>query len=240
MDLLPVEENPSDLLEIWKQYKIPVVLGVGSVVLAVISIFLLVKSSQSANPIQFSHTNSAQNTDTAGSFESSTLGSQSANLGGITVDVEGAVVKPGLVTLLSGNRVEDAIVAAGGLRRDADEIFVAQNINRAMKLVDGMKLYIPSVGEDQTSYNPKLNGSIDETSHNFSAVVAKPGASSQNGAFVSINMASKDDLDSLPGVGPVTAQKIIDNRPYASLDDLVTKKAIGPSLYAKLKNMLSL
>jgi competence protein ComEA len=94
-----------------------------------------------------------------------------------------------------------------------------------MKVADGMKVYIPVIGE---------------TSHNLGTVVATPGTSSQNGVFVSVNMASKDQLDSLAGVGPVTAQKIIDNRPYQTLEDLVTKKAIGPSLFEKLKNSLSL
>jgi len=131
-----------------------------------------------------------------------------------------------------------AIGAAGGLINNADKDYVAQNINRAMKVADGMKIYVPTI--DETSHNSDSNGIINTTSHNFGSVVVTPGTSSQNGSYVSVNMASKDQLDSLPGVGPVTAQKIIDNRPYASLDDLVAKKAIGPSLYAKLKNMLSL
>jgi competence protein ComEA len=80
-----------------------------------------------------------------------------------------------------------------------------------------MKLYIPTIEESQTS-------------HNLDTVVATPGASSQNGAVVSVNSASLSELDLLPGVGPVTAQKIIDNRPYTSLEELVSKKAIGPSL----------
>jgi competence protein ComEA len=94
-----------------------------------------------------------------------------------------------------------------------------------MKVSDGMKAYIPFMGD---------------TSHNLGTVVATTGTSSQNGVFVSVNIASKDKLDSLAGVGSVTAQKIIDNRPYATLEDLVTKKAIGPSLFEKLKNQLSL
>ena len=136
----------------------------------------------------------------------------------ITVDVEGAVINPGVYTLPAGSRVDDALASAGGLGSDVNEELFAKTINRAAKITDGAKLYIPMVGEDQTS-------------HNFSTT--------QNG-LVSVNFATIAQLDVLSGVGPVTAQKIIDNRPYSDLNELVSKKAIGPSLYEKLKNNLSL
>jgi competence protein ComEA len=204
---------------VWDSYKIPILLGFLSLVAISISIILLVKSTRTETPIQFSRSDEQT--------ETSTLGSQSANFKAILVDIEGAVLRPGIVSLPGGSRVEDAIVAAGGLAGNADEQYIAQNINRALKVADGMKIYIPEAGEDPTS-------------HNLGTIVATPGSSSQNGAFVSVNLASKDLLDSLPGVGPVTAQKIIDNRPYRTLEDLVAKKAIGPALFDKLKNMLSL
>ena len=106
-----------------------------------------------------------------------------------------------------------------------------------MKVADGMKIYIPSLGEATTSYNTSSVKTGGETSHNINQ---SDSGQSQSGAFISINMASKDQLDSLPGVGPVTAQKIIDNRPYERLEDVVTKKAIGASLFEKLKNSLTL
>jgi competence protein ComEA len=117
-------------------------------------------------------------------------------------------------------------------------VYISRVLNRAMKVSDGMKIYIPSLGEDMTSHNSKLSGNVGETSHNFDPLLRSPDGQSQNG--VSVNMASKAQLESLPGVGPVTAQKIIDNRPYTRLEDLVSKKAIGTSLFEKLKNNLSL
>ena len=180
-----------------RHYKIPILLGGTSVLAIIISIVLLVKSTQTTTPIQFS--------------SDRTEASSAATL---TVDVEGAVVNPGVYTLPGGARVEDAIVAAGGVTEDVDVAQFAKTINRAMKLIDGAKLYIPS-------------------SSNVSTL-------STVGNLVSVNIASVSELDVLPGVGPVTAQKIIDNRPYQTLDDLVTKKAIGASLYEKLKNSLSL
>lgn len=197
-----------DLAQVFKTYKIPLVLGGGSIFLIAISIVLLVKSVQTTSPITFS-----------GEASGSALGVQAM----IAVDVEGAVNKPGLIKLPTGSRVEDAIDAAGGLSEEVDADLFSKNINRAMKLVDGGKLYVPKVGESITSHNI--------TSYNNGDI---------KNNLVSINSASLSDLDSLPGVGPATAQKIIDNRPYQTLDELVGKKAIGSSLYEKLKNNLSL
>jgi competence protein ComEA len=182
-------------------YKIPILLGGISIISIVCSIVLLVKSTQTTAPIEFS----SDMPEASGSAV-------------IMVDVEGAVVNPGIYTLPVDSRVEDALVAAGGTSSDVDEELFAKTINRAAKITDGMKIYVPVIGEDQTSHN------LSDT---------------QNGP-VSVNFATVAELDVLPGVGPVTAQKIIDNRPYQSLEDLVTKKAIGPSLYDKLKNNLSL
>ena len=220
---------------LFQQYKIPIILGVVSILIIAVSVVLLVKSTQTSIPIQFTHEN------TIGGGSSNILGSsnrasQSANISLITVDIEGAVVHPGVISMSSGARVEDAIKAAGGLRSDADNNYVAKTINRAMKLGDGMKIYIPTVGE--TSHiisDDNSQGTI--TSHNINNSIM---VGSQNGGGVSVNMASKDALDSLAGVGPVTAQKIIDNRPYETLEDLVGKKAMGPALFEKLKSQLSL
>lgn len=220
---------------LFQQYKIPIILGVVSILIIAVSAVLLVKSTQVSIPIQFTHEN------TIGGGSSNILGSsnrasQSANISLITVDIEGAVVHPGVMSMSSGARVEDAIKAAGGLRSDADNNYVAKTINRAMKLGDGMKIYIPTGSE--TSHNGDSCGRLcEETSHNLSTSQI---GELQNGGGVSVNMASKDALDSLAGVGPVTAQKIIDNRPYETLEDLVGKKAMGPALFEKLKSQLSL
>jgi len=193
---------------VWAHYKAPILLGLGSLLLTGISVVLLVKSTQTATPIEFS--------------EASVSAAPK-----IAVDVAGAVRQSGVYHLDPGARVEDALVAAGGLTVDADSAWIAKNLNRALKISDGMKVYIPRMSEP-------------ETSHNLQTVVTTPGASSSNGFVISINMSSQSDLESLTGVGPATAQKIIDNRPYANLDELVQKKAISQSLFEKLKSQLSL
>jgi competence protein ComEA len=187
--------------EMIAKYKVPLMLGGVSVLAIVISIVLLVKSTQTTTPIEFS------------SDKSEASGSAM-----LTIDVEGAVASPGVYTLPAGSRVEDAIAAAGGLGPDADEELLAKTVNRAQKMTDGAKIYIPVMDTDQTSHNSSVP---------------------QNG-LVSINFASASELDVLSGVGPVTAQKIIDNRPYSDLNELVTKKAIGAALFEKIKSQLSL
>lgn len=186
--------------EIWQKYWLPIVLGMVSMFLIVISLVLLVKSVQTSTPIIFHDEDSA---------------TSSAQL--ISVDVAGAVLSPGVYALPAGSRVEDGIRAAGGLSDTADTELIAKTINRAAIIKDGAKIYVPQMGE-------KISKSND-TSYN------KP---------ISINTASQSELEALPGIGPVTAQKIISGRPYMSLDELVSKKAMGSSLFIKLKDRLSL
>lgn len=205
----------SSLGAIWKAYAFPIVLGTVSLILIVVSVVILLKSTQSSSPIQFRQ-NSA---------------SGSANLGDATiaVDVQGAVAVPGLFRLPYGSRIEDAIVAAGGLTADADHERIALTINRATKLLDGAKLYIPGKSDAQA-------GSVQ------GAQWSTPAGTSINDAsqLVNINQAMQSELEMLSGIGPVTAKKIISARPYQTLEELVTKKAMGQTLFNKLKDKLTL
>jgi len=142
--------------------------------------------------------------------------SQSAKL---AIDVSGAVVAPGVYMMPVGSRVIDAISIAGGLTGEADTEQIAVTINQASILSDGAKIYIP------------IKGKTTQQTEGSSVISSKT---------ISINTASLSELDTLSGIGPVTAKKIIDNRPYTKLEDLVTKKAMGQSLFDKLKNQLTL
>ncbi len=198
-------------VRIWQNFKIPITLGSVSLLLIVLSITLLIKSYQSSAPIQFSSDQSEATI--AGVFAS------------LTVDIEGAVVNPGVYQLPTGSRVEEAITAAGGFSSDADEEAIARQLNRAAKLSDGAKLYIPQKGsglkEDQGQTPLGVLG------HEVSAQV-------------SVNAASQAQLEALAGIGPVTAKKIIDGRPYMTLEELVTRKAMSQTLFNKLKEQLTL
>jgi len=201
-----------DVAAILRNYKIPILLGGISAFAIVVSIVLLVQSTQTIEPIRFS----SEEASGPASPETSSRGGSALGAGTITVDIEGAVEHPGVYTFPAGSRVEDAIVAAGGLESDADEELFAKTMNRAMKLVDGGKLYIPILSA--------------------SSLIAP----SSHSSLISINFGSESELDTLPGIGPVTAKKIIDNRPYQTLDELVAKKAVGAALFEKIKDQLSL
>lgn len=139
----------------------------------------------------------------------------------IMVDVQGAVQRPGVYALTRDARVQDGLIAAGGMTPDANRAFVAKTINLAAKVADGAKIYIPFEKEE-------VAGSMTNSV-----------ASSQNGSGVNINTASLTELDSLPGIGQVTGQKIIDNRPYASLDELQSKKVVSKSVFEKIKEKIT-
>jgi len=142
----------------------------------------------------------------------------------IVVDVEGAVEKPGIYHLPLDARQQDALVAAGGMSKLADRQLVAKTLNMAAKLSDGMKLYIPRIGESV--------GVVSGASG--------PGVAGAMTSAISVNSATTAELDGLPGIGAVTANRIITNRPYGSLDELITKKAIGRSVFEKIKDKISL
>ena len=192
-----------------QSYKVPIILGSVSILLLVLSIVLLFKSYQTDEPIQFS---GGQRLVSSSSARIESL---------ITVDIEGAVIQPGLYRLPSGSRVEDAVSKAGGLSQDADIAWINQHANRAAKLVDGGKLYFPKTGEGQAVEGSMTSHIIDST-------------------LVNVNLARQSELESLPGIGPITAGKIISNRPYQTIMELVTKKAMSQSLLDKLKDRLSL
>ena len=141
----------------------------------------------------------------------------------IFIDIEGAVVKPGLYELPKDARIQDSFVAAGGLAASADREFIAKNLNLATKLSDGAKIYIPSEGEADSVK------SITSITGNTQVLVGQ----------ININTASESELDTLPGVGPVTAEKIIAGRPYGSIDELLNKKIVGNKVFGQIKEKIT-
>ncbi|MFA5932458.1 MAG: ComEA family DNA-binding protein [Microgenomates group bacterium] len=139
----------------------------------------------------------------------------------VKVDVSGAIVSPGVYSLSLDSRVEDALKMAGGVTEEADPVYVSKTINLAQKVADGMKIYVPKVSEN-------IGTDASSQGNSVSAI-----------GLININEAALADLDKLPGVGAVTAQKIIDNRPYSGIEDLVTKKAVSRSVYEKIKAQIS-
>ncbi len=210
MALPQEEEDRQSLVAILSVYRVPIILAAASILLILFSVFLIVKQYQSASPIEFS----------SASLESTASGQQ-----GLMVDIAGGVSRPGVYRVPVGSRVEDAIVAAGGFSFEADIERIAKIINRAAILSDGAKLYIPKKGEATA-----LSGTSD------SGIVS--GVSTT--ASVSVNAASQSELETLSGIGPATAIKIINGRPYTSLEELVSRKILFQSTFNKLKDQLTL
>ncbi len=149
----------------------------------------------------------------------------------ITAEISGEVIKPGVYKLPDGNRVDDLLVISGGLTASADRIWTDKYLNRAAKLSDGQKVYIPSVNQQSNDLGAKSSGGDQTASSTFS---------SDSINLININSSSLQELDSLPGIGQVYGQKIIEHRPYSTLDELVSKGAIKQGLYDKIKNFITL
>ncbi len=143
--------------------------------------------------------------------------------GQVVVDVAGEVRHPGVCELPAGSRVIDALHAAGGLTHRGD----TTSLNLARVLTDGEQVLVPR----RTS--PTGGGTVPTTS-----------SSSGTGAMVSINTATLEQLDELPGIGPVLAQAIIDyrtqNGPFTSLEQLTDVSGIGDATYADIEPFVTL
>ncbi len=207
------EDDASHIIHlqvVWQVYRVPIILGLLSLFFVALSITIFIKSYQPETPIMFS----------SDVTEASVAGAARVNNTAIVADIEGAVVHPGVYRLPQGSRIDDLLRAAGGFAPDVDTEAVAQSINRAAIVSDGAKIYIPGRGEHEA--------------------LRDAGTSATVTPFVNINAASQAELESLIGIGAVTATKIISGRPYMRLEELVEKKAMGQSLFDKLKEQLTL
>ncbi len=157
--------------------------------------------------------------------------SQDLSLQNIYIDVSGEVLKPDVYKVKSGTRLKEIMDLAGGLSKDADDGFFNRNYNLSRILVDQEKIHVPSVWEVNNGYFIENKQTLD-----FITAVekAKPDI-----GVININNASIEELDTLPGIGAITAQKIIANRPYQSIDELLTKKAVNKGVFEKIKNLIS-
>lgn len=144
----------------------------------------------------------------------------------ISVDIAGAVAHPGLYQLQEGSRVEGLLLLAGGFLPSVDKSYIEKNLNRSLRLSDGQKVYIPAKDEQSNL------GVIKTNSVNSNTLGIQT-------ATININSASLSQLDTLTGVGEVTAQKIISGRPYQSTDDLLNRKIVNQGVWKKIKDKIS-
>lgn len=200
------------------QHKIYVLFGLSVAIFGVVSLV--------PNLLKMSQTNNSPTTLLSEVAETASA----ASLGGLSIDIAGAVRNPGVYQLRTDTRVQDAIVAAGGFSDSADKDFVARHMNLAAKLSDGQKIYVLHDGEDKAV--------VPQAFLALAAPTSSQGVA--QGGKISLNNASPRELESLPGIGTVTATKIIQNRPFDSVEDVLNKKAVTNSTFVKIKDLVAL
>jgi competence protein ComEA len=145
----------------------------------------------------------------------------------VIVYITGAVPRPGLYALPEGSRVQDGIAAAGGFLAEAERA----DINLAAFLIDGEELDIPFV----EGGSPVLATPMEDN-----PVLPGSGSSTE---LIDINIATSAELETLPGIGPTTAQKIIEyrqtNGAFVSIEDIINVSGIGPGLYERIKDLIT-
>ena len=166
--------------------------------------------------------------------------------------MSGAVNKEDVYELKEGSRISEAIEKAGGLREDA----CIEDINLAYKLEDGMKIYIPTKQEKETENAKKsvdlsdINDSSNANGKENIYISSSSGVKENekdllknDGKKVNINTATQTELETLPGVGPSTARKIIEYRKekgkFNKIEEIKEVSGIGSSKYEKIKNYIT-
>ncbi|WAW14262.1 helix-hairpin-helix domain-containing protein [Peptostreptococcus equinus] len=150
----------------------------------------------------------------------------------ITVYISGAVSSPGVISVYSNMCLDEVIKKLGGFSKDAD----IERINLAMKLEDGQHYIIPRKGDPIPNQDTSLNVNTNSNMINNQD-------KSSNNRKININTASKEELDSIPGVGPSTADKILEYRKekgrFNKIEDLKNISGIGDKKFEKMKNNVS-
>ncbi|MFC1656563.1 helix-hairpin-helix domain-containing protein [Patescibacteria group bacterium] len=151
----------------------------------------------------------------------------------IHVDIEGAIKNPGVYELAEGSILEDLIQIAGGFSKTIDSNLVSQTVNRAQKLKDGDKFYIPMLGDEISAQAARGGVTLND---NYGSV---QGAETGK---ININIASQTELESLPGIGEVKASSIISYREshggFKSIEEIKNVKGIGDATFDNIKDLI--
>ncbi len=145
----------------------------------------------------------------------------------VVVHVDGAVEAPGVYSVAEGSRVNDAVLAAGGLSEGAD----TSTMNLAAPLADGSKVHVPT-SEELSAGSAGASGE--------SSGIGSGGSFEASGGLVNLNTATSAELQTLSGVGEATASAIIEDRetngPFTSAEDLMRVPGIGEKKFAKIRD----
>ena len=146
-----------------------------------------------------------------------------ATPGEVLVEVGGAVLRPGVYRLPVGARLLDAVDAAGGFGPRVDATEADRRLNLAAPVHDGDEIHVPARGE-------------------LSTASSGPATGGAGGGPIDVNQATAEALDTLPGVGPATAAKIIaarEEQPFASVEELGSRKVVGPATLEKIRSLVT-
>ena len=204
------------------------------IILLIMVIFIIyyLYSSLYQNTMIFSYPdNNLINNNLIQNNENSIFPSEELLENSIIIYICGAVQENKVVKLKENSRICDAIEAVGGLTKDAD----LTNINLAYILEDGEKIYIPKKGENIENTNISISNSNNDLYYNSSL---------QKNNKININKATQTELETIPGIGPSTALKIInyreENGKFKNIEDIRNVAGIGETKYEKIKNYISI
>jgi len=205
-----------------KKYLLEIVLLSAALIITITALAIYAKNSQS----------SEEEVETSPTRLRQDYGGQ----GKIFVDVSGAVKKPNVYEISFGARLKDVVDKAGGLSDEADTLFFNRNFNLSRIVTDQEKIYVPSIMEINNGIFIQNQRTLDYTTLSTSIAINAP----TDNQLINLNSATIEELDQLPGVGQVTANKIITNRPYTTLEELLTKKVVNKGVFEKIKSLIAL
>ena len=153
----------------------------------------------------------------------------------VIIHITGSVKNPGIVKLKEGSRIEDAIESAGGLTENAD----ITKVNLAYVVEDGTKIKIPSASEEDIG-----DEDIIDSKSGDNIIIEENTVSSNNSTQnININKATEKEFETLPGIGPSLASKIIEyrnqNGKFGSIEDIKNVNGIGDNKYEKIKDLIT-
>ena len=164
--------------------------------------------------------------------EPTPLPEATATPGLVRVYVNGAVRQTAVYELLPNSLIQQAIEAAGGFTEEANTAV----INLAQPLVDGMQIYVPAQGEEMPVLIPTTNNQPNTSSPSASGT-------GNNGGLININTASQAELETLPGIGPTTAQNIIAHREanglFQTIENIMDVSGIGDGRFNQIKDLIT-